>query len=107
LAVDFGAMSQNYAKMTEAQRHARVVRQRERRAEKKAAGHCRDCKARKMFKGGRCKPCYTKALKATLPFLKARREDLIKRGLCTWCGKRKARPKVKTCKKCSDKYKKR
>ena len=94
----------SYARLSQEQKDARIVRQRERRREKKAAGHCRDCSLLEVFRGSRCKRCYKIALAITLPIIHQRRLRLIREGLCTWCGKRKARKKRTTCKKCSDKY---
>ena len=97
----------SYANLSQEQKDARVARQRERRQEKKAAGHCRDCSSLEVFRGSRCKRCYKTALSITLPIIRQRRLRLLEAGLCTWCGKRKARKKRTTCKTCSDKYSKR
>lgn len=85
-----------------------IARQKERRAEKKELGHCRDCSSHKAFKGGRCRKCYATSqnyLKDAkwARYRKQRKERLFKKqGLCTTCTLRKHLEGKRSCQMCLD-----
>ena len=86
--------------MTPAAHAHRLRKQRERRAKKKAMGHCKDCPATTIYSSERCKSCYEKFKKVCKPSRDRWAARKKASGLCYICGRRKPAPDYKSCAKC-------
>lgn len=85
---------------------AKVNRQRARRAERRAAGICIECKL-KAFKVGRCKKHYLRNKEWVRLEVARWIKRKIAAGLCRQCGRRKpikGRPRCKQCLEHSREY---
>ena len=96
-------MPSNWSTMSAASKRNHIVRQRERRKEKLALGHCRDCRAKTIFSSGRCKPCYKTFAKSAVPIARRWRRKKIAEGFCSTCCRRKATKGFKSCAVCRKK----
>lgn len=72
------------------------------RAKKKALGHCRDCRAKRVHKAGRCSRCYKKMYPVAKKYCKLWVADKRMRGLCPRCGQRKVTRGLKSCARCRE-----